>query len=81
MRTQGYYMKGQEQANAVLTSLNYAVMAQLAQMTLTMNTMRAQLKTIASAQNNQERPKIKVYYCSCWINFTHRSNTCSLKIA
>ena len=41
MRTQGYNLEGLAQANAVLTSSNSAVMAQLAQMTVTMNAMQA----------------------------------------
>ena len=65
------------QANAVLTRSNSAVMAQLAHMTVTMNTMQAQLKTLASAQINQARPKIKVYCWSYGINFTHGRKTCS----
>ena len=61
MRTQGYKLEGLEQANEVLTSLNSKVMAQLAQMTVTMNAMQAQLKTIASAQTNQVKPKRELY--------------------
>ena len=53
MRTQGYDLEGLAQSNAVLTSSNSALMAQLAQMTVTMNVMQAQLKTLASAQTNQ----------------------------
>ena len=45
-------------------------MAQLAQITVTMNAMQAQLKTLASAQTNQARSKSKPYRCSCGINFT-----------
>ena len=54
-------MEGLAQANAVLTSSNSAVMAQLAQMTVTMNSMQAQLKIIASAKTNQARPKKNHY--------------------
>ena len=46
MQTQGYNLEGLAQANAVLTIPNSAVMAQLAHMTVTMNTMLAQLKTL-----------------------------------
>ena len=55
--TQGYDMEGLAQAYTVLTIQKSAVMAQLAQMTVTMNTMKAQLKTLASVQNNQAIPK------------------------
>ena len=48
-------MEGLAQANAVLTRLNSAVMAHLAYMTVTMNTMEAELKTLAS-----EKPTKKV---------------------
>ena len=77
MWTQGYELEGLEQSNAVLTYFKNAVMAKLAHMTVTMNAMQAQLKTLASAQNNQARPKIKFYCWSCGINFTHGSKTCS----
>ena len=69
------------QANAVLTSSNYAVMAHLEQMNVTMNSMQAQLKTLASSQNNQARPKIKFYFWSYVRKFTHRRKTCSAKKA
>ena len=39
MQTQGYKLEGMSQANAVLTRSNSTVMAQLAQMTVTMNAM------------------------------------------
>ena len=52
MRTQGYDLEVLAQSNAVLTRLNYVVMAQLAHMTVTINAMHTQLKTLASAQTN-----------------------------
>ena len=58
-----YNMEGLAQSNAVLTSSNTVVMAQLAQMTVMMNTIPAQLKTLESAPTNQTRPKRKYY---CW---------------
>ena len=61
MQTQRYKLEGLAQANAVLTILNSAVITQLAQMTVTMNTVKAQIKTLASAQTNQTRPKMKHY--------------------
>ena len=75
MRTQGYDLEGLTQANAVLTSLNSVVMAQLAQITVTMNTMQVKLKTLASAQTNQARPKSKHYYWSCGRNYTYGGKT------
>ena len=39
------------------TRLKYAVMAQLVHMTVTMNAMQAQLKTLVSTQKNQTGPK------------------------
>ena len=55
MHTHSYDLEGLAQANAVLTSFNSAVMAQLAQMTVTTNVMEAQLKTLLSDQTNQTR--------------------------
>ena len=81
MLTQGYDLEGLAQDIAVLTSSNYAVMAQLAQLTVIMNAMQSQLKTLASAETNQVRPKRKFYCCSCGINFTHGSKTSSEKKA
>ena len=75
MQTQGYDLEGLAQANAVLTRSNSAVMKQLAKTTMTMNAMQAQLKTLASAQNNQAMPKRKFYCWSCGRNFTHGSKT------
>ena len=79
IQTHGYNLEGMAQVNAVLTSLNSAVMAQFAHMTVTMNAMQAQLKTLSSAKTNQARPKREFYYCSCGRNFTHGSKTCSEK--
>ena len=81
MWTQGFELEGMGQANAVLTRSKYAVMAQLAQMTVTMNAIQAQLKTLASAQNNQPRQKINFYCWICGINFTHGTKTWSAKKA
>ena len=49
MQTKGYDLEGLTQDNAVLYRSNSAVMADLEQMTVTMNAMQAQLKTLASA--------------------------------
>ena len=81
MLTQGCKLEVLSQANVVLTSSNFAVMSQLEQMNLSMKYIQAQFKTLASAQTNQARPKVKFY---CWIhgrNFTHGSKTCSEKKA
>ena len=81
MQTQGYNLEGLAQANAILTSSNYTIMAQLAQMIVTMKAMHAQLKTLASAKTNQASPKRKFYCWSCGSNFTHGSKTWSAKKA
>ena len=57
MRTQGYDLEGLSQANAVLNISNSAVMEQLEHMTVTMDAIQDQLKTVASAQTNQAMPK------------------------
>ena len=77
MQTQIYDLEGLAQANAVLTISNSAVMAQLSQITVTMNAMQAQLKTLSYSQTNQARPKSKHYFWSCRSNYTHGSKTLS----
>ena len=47
IQTQGYKLEGLAQVNAVLFISNSALMAQLAYMTVNMNAMQAQLKTLA----------------------------------
>ena len=69
--TQTYDIEGLEHANAVLTILNSTVMAQSAQMNLTMNAMKAQLKTLASLKTNESRSNRKFYCWSCRSNFNH----------
>ena len=81
MQTQGYELEGLAQANAVLTSSKYAVMAQFTHMTVTMNAMQSQKQILASAQTNQARPKIKFYCWSCRINLTDGIKPCSEKKA
>ena len=61
IRTQGYELEVLAQANTVLTSSKSAVMAQLAQITVTMNIIQAQLKTLSSTTTNPTRTKINVY--------------------
>ena len=61
------------QANEVLTSYNTAVMAQLAQMTMTMNDMQEHLKMLASAPTNQTSSNRKYYCWICAIKYIHRS--------
>ena len=75
MQAHSYNLEGLSQANAVLTIQNSVVMSQLALMTVTMNAMQVQLKTLASAQTNQERPKRKHYCQSCGSNYTHGRKT------
>ena len=65
------------QANGVLTRSNMAVMEQSAHMTVTMNSMQAQLNTLAAALTNQTRRKRKCYRWICGSNYTHGSKTCS----
>ena len=67
------------QANAVLKSSNSVVMAQLAQMNVTMNDMQAQIKTFSSATTKPTRTKRKHYYCSFRSNYTHGSKNLSAK--
>ena len=57
MQTKGYKLEGLSQANAVLTRLNPAVMAQLAYMTVTMKAMQAQLKNTRLCTNQQSKAK------------------------
>ena len=59
MKMQSYEREGLAQANAVLTISNSAEMAQLAQMTVAMNSMQVQLNTLASDKTNQTSPKRK----------------------
>ena len=68
-------MEGLAQTNAFLTSSNLAVMSQLVQMTITMNTMQAQLKTLSSAITNPTSTNINFYCWICGGNFTHGSKT------
>ena len=56
---QSHELEGLEKSNAVLTSSNTVVIAQLAQMTLTMKSMQAQLKMLAAGPTNQTRSKKK----------------------
>ena len=67
------------QANAVLTSSNSSVMAQLAQITAAMNSTQAQLKTLSVTSTNTTTRKGKIYCWSCGSDFTHGSKTCSSK--
>ena len=57
MQTQRYDLEGLAQANAVPTSSNSALMAQLVQMTLTINAMHAQLKKITSEKPTKQVQK------------------------
>ena len=61
MQTQRYDLEGMAQANTVLTSSNSALMAQLVQITLTINAIHAQLKKITSEKTNQASTRIKHY--------------------
>ena len=50
-------------------------------MTVTMNDMQAQLKTLKSAPTNQTRLERKYYCWSSGSNYTHKSKTFSSKKA
>ena len=77
MRTQGNELEKLAQANELLTRSNSAVMEHLEQMTATTNIILEQLKTLASAQTNQARPKRKQYCWICGRKYTHWSKTFS----
>ena len=50
-------------------------MAQLAQVTVTINAMQAQIKTLSTMSANTTITKSKFYFCSCGSNFTHGIKT------
>ena len=79
IQVQIYDLEGIAQTNIFLTSLNTAVIFQLAKMTVTVNSMQAQLKMLTSASKNQTSSKRKYYCWSCVSNYTHGSKTCSYK--
>ena len=58
MQTNTYDLEGLAQVNAVFSSSNSEVMAQ---MTVTTNAVQDQLKTLASAQTKQSRPERNHY--------------------
>ena len=55
MQMQSHDLEVLVQANAVFTSSNRAVMAQLAQMTVTVNSMQAQIKTLVATTKQGQR--------------------------
>ena len=79
IQNHSYELEGLAQSNAVLASSNPVVMAQLEQMTVAMNAIQAQLKTLSSATTNPTSTKRKFYCWSCGINYTRGSKTCSAK--
>ena len=58
MQTRRYELEGLAQDNTVLTGSNSAVMEQFAQMTVTMNTIQAQLETLNKIEISN--PKINL---------------------
>ena len=60
MQNQQYNMDGLVQANAFLTSSNFSVMAQLAQLTAVMVTIQAHLKIFSPSAGTKTR---QWYYC------------------
>ena len=79
MQIQTYKLEGLAQANEVITSSNSESMAQLSQVTVTMNAMQAQMKTLTATSTNPTRTRSKFYSWICGSNFTHRSKTYSDK--
>ena len=77
IQAQSYKLEGLAQSNALLTSSNSAVMEQLSQLTVTMNSMQAQLYIFSSAPTNQTRNKSNYYCWICGRNYTHGYKTCS----
>ena len=71
MQTQRYELEGLAQSNAILASSNSALIAQLKQMTVTMNAMQTKLKTLTSSQTKQTRLKINHYCWICRSKYTH----------
>ena len=80
MQTHIYELEVLAQANEVLTSSNSSVMVQLAHITVTINTVQAQLKTLSWATKNPTRTKKKFYCRICRSNFTHGIKSFSSKI-
>ena len=76
MQTHSYELEGLAQANEVLTSSNSAGMGQLAHITVTMNDLKAHIKTLALATTNPTMSKRKFYCWICRRNFTHKSKIC-----
>ena len=81
IQTQRWDLEVRAQSNAVLTSSNSEVMSQLAHISVTMNTMQAQLKALVSKKNKQARTKRKHYSWSCRSNYTHGRKNFSPKKA
>ena len=79
IKTQSYELEVIEKSNEILTRPNTAAMAQLAHMTMTMNDMQAQLRTLVSTPTNQTRSKINYFCWSCRGSYTHGSITYSSK--
>ena len=72
-------MEGLSQANVVLTSSNYAVMAQLEQLTASIGAIQAQVKTITSLPFTTT--KQKYYFLSNIRNYSHVNKSCPTKKA
>ena len=79
MQKHSYDLKGMLQSNAVLTSSKSAVVAQFSQMTVTMNTVKAQLKNFSLVTTNPTRTKRKFYCWICGKQFTNGGKTCTAK--
>ena len=73
IQTQSYDMDGMAQSNAVFPRFNSAVMAQLVQMSVTMNSTKVQLRILSPDTTNKTRSKRKYYCWSCGSNYNHGS--------
>ena len=81
MQTQRNKLEVLAQSNTIMKSSNSVEMEQLAQMTVTMNAMQAQLKTFSSDTTKPTRNKKRNYYWSFRSNYTHGSKILSAKQA
>ena len=70
-KNQSYRLELPTQANAVFTSSNSSVISQLAQSTVTINVIQAQLKTLSETSTDTTITERKFYCWGCGCNFTH----------
>ena len=75
IQTQRYDLEEMEQTNEALTSSKKLVMAKLAHITVTMNAMQVQPKTLAEVTMDQTRSNSNYYCWSCRSNYNQGSKT------